>query len=244
MDPVNVLSFSVYLVCLLTLVKPCGHAAELHYHDIPEHYVIGPMPQHISANHGVLYSTLCSSFSYTSSHRKCISVHSTRVPLFLHLGSILLLACGDVHPCPGPNYKYPCGVCHKPVKVNQKGILCDTCNLWHHIKCINMPTTEYFRLADNEEEPWECPDCSFPYKFTDSFFNITTSDSLENESILSEDTIPDRDIFQDFLTCGENTPENSLYHISTSTVFNTNSVNSLLYWKTNLSTVFLLRKAN
>ncbi len=195
MNLVDLLSLTVYLVCICVLTAPCGHVPDT-YNDLPEHYVINISSQHIKANHSVLFSTGYS--SYISNHGKSTTVHSTRVPLFLHLGSILLLACGDVHPCPGPNYKYPCGVCHKPVKVNQKGILCDLCNLWHHTKCVNMPTTEYFRLADNEEEPWECPDCSFPYKFTDSFFNTTTSDSLGNDSILSENSIPDRDIFQDF----------------------------------------------
>ncbi len=168
------------------------------YSDLPEHFIINANPQHIPANYGLLYN-LCG--TYMPNHGKNMT-HSIRVPLYLHLGSILLLVCGDVHPCPGPNYKFPCGVCHKPVKVNQKGILCDLCNLWHHIKCINMPPAEYFRLAENEEEPWECPDCQFPYRFTDSFFNSTVgSDILSNMSILSNtsaNSLQDKDLFPEF----------------------------------------------
>ncbi len=164
----STISLCVYLICLYMLITPSGYEP-VNYNELPEHYVINIQPQHAKVNHGLLFSTLYGGF--ISSHGKINTFQSTKVPLFLHLGSILLLAYGDVHPCPGPNYKFPCGICHKPVKVNQKGILCDMCNLWHHIKCINMTTAEYFRLAENEEEPWECSDCQFPYKFTDSFLS-------------------------------------------------------------------------
>ena len=44
----------------------------------------------------------------------------------------VLLTCGDINPNPGPQWKFPCGVCHKPVKSNQKGIQCDYCDRWYH----------------------------------------------------------------------------------------------------------------
>ena len=40
---------------------------------------------------------------------------------------LILLLGGDIHANPGPNWKYPCGDCKKPVKSNQYGILCDDC---------------------------------------------------------------------------------------------------------------------
>lgn len=43
---------------------------------------------------------------------------------------------------PGP-MKYPCGERQKPVRKNQNGILCDDCELWHHIKCIKMTVNQY-----------------------------------------------------------------------------------------------------
>ena len=74
---------------------------------------------------------------------------------------ILILFCGDVALNPGPNYKYPCGICSKPVKCNQKGISCETCDTWYHAKCSNIPDTEYLALS-NSPDPWCCNDCILP----------------------------------------------------------------------------------
>ena len=73
----------------------------------------------------------------------------------------LILLCGDVALNPGPNYKYPCGICSKPVKCNQKGISCETCDTWYHAKCSNIPDTEYLALSNNPD-PWCCNDCILP----------------------------------------------------------------------------------
>ena len=53
---------------------------------------------------------------------------------------ILLLYCGDVELNPGPQWKYPCGICRKPDKQNQQGIQCDECQTWFHVKsnCYNI----------------------------------------------------------------------------------------------------------
>ena len=47
----------------------------------------------------------------------------------------ILLICGDINPNPGFQWKFPSGVCHKPVKSNHKGIQCDYCDRWYHSKC-------------------------------------------------------------------------------------------------------------
>ena len=39
--------------------------------------------------------------------------------------SWLLLLSGDIEINPGP-VRYPCTVCAKPVRVNQRGVMCDT----------------------------------------------------------------------------------------------------------------------
>ena len=50
-----------------------------------------------------------------------------------------LIKCGDIEINPGPDqatstsrknpgWKFPCDVCTNPVRINQKGILCDGCN--------------------------------------------------------------------------------------------------------------------
>ena len=103
-----------------------------------------------------------------------------------------LKVCGDVHPNPGPStannnpkqntdstksrkapvWKYPCALCSKPVRANQKGILCDICNRWLHIKCLNMDPKLYMALSSSDEG-WCCNDCTSPFKFTDSFFEAS-----------------------------------------------------------------------
>ncbi len=94
---------------------------------------------------------------------------------------LLLLAAGDVHPCPGPNYKFPCGDCAKPVKRNQKGIACDTCDKWYHTKCLRMSDAMYFNLAEDESLPWECRHCECPFSFTESFFNASSTSDPDPE---------------------------------------------------------------
>ena len=50
----------------------------------------------------------------------------------------LLMLSGNIEVNPGPIYKYPCGICSKPTKSNQKAIQCDFCDIWHHVKCIHL----------------------------------------------------------------------------------------------------------
>ena len=82
---------------------------------------------------------------------------------------ITLLLCGDVEINPLPNYKYPCGVCGKPVQCNQKGIECDKCELWHHIHCTGMSDYVY-QYLECHEDLWFCFHCSLP-ELSDSYFN-------------------------------------------------------------------------
>ena len=84
----------------------------------------------------------------------------------------LLLLCGDIDTNPGPNWKYPCGSCKKPVKSNQHGIQCDSCDSWIHTRCLGMNNDEYQLLA-NSSCSWICPDCDLP-----SFFSPTLLDLI------------------------------------------------------------------
>ena len=57
-----------------------------------------------------------------------------------------LLVSGDICPNPGPrNVLDPCGICKKQVKSNQRGIYCDLCNRWFHVRqqCVNMQLKSY-----------------------------------------------------------------------------------------------------
>ena len=94
----------------------------------------------------------------------------------------MLMVSGDIHFNPGPTqrtYKFPCGTCFKPVKCNQKGILCDSCDSWFHIKClpetIALSNHEY-ELISLSDTSWFCFDCQLPL-FSDSFFDQTADRS-------------------------------------------------------------------
>ena len=77
----------------------------------------------------------------------------------------LLLSCDDVSLNTGPiNYKYPCGVCAKAVR-----IYCYGCNLWHRIKCLDMPIDTFRELGNSENLDWYCQKCTIP-QFSNSFF--------------------------------------------------------------------------
>ena len=62
------------------------------------------------------------------------------IPTYLYLSGLIALS-GDIHPNSGPYGRppiYPCGSCHQPVRNRDKAILCEECNLWHHIHCIGI----------------------------------------------------------------------------------------------------------
>ena len=71
----------------------------------------------------------------------------------------LLLASGDIESNPGP-VQYPCTVCEKPVKRNQRGILCDGCSQWTHARCGGVEEAEYLLLTAQESCEWFCPLCT------------------------------------------------------------------------------------
>ena len=104
----------------------------------------------------------------------------------------LLLSCGDVSLNPGPiNYKYPCGVCAKAVRKNQNGIYCDGCNLWHHIKCLDMSIDTFRELGNSENLDWYCQKCTIP-QFSDSFFENSRNSSFGNlDSVSDSGSLPD-----------------------------------------------------
>ena len=93
----------------------------------------------------------------------------------------MLLLNGNVETNPGPQYKYPCGDCAKPVKCNQKGIQCDMCDIWYHARCCVMNDHIYDFLA-NSSCIWICTSFGLPNFSTslfDSFHSINRSNSFQ-----------------------------------------------------------------
>ena len=78
---------------------------------------------------------------------------------FLWLSYLLFLA-GDIAANPGP-VRFPCTVCNCPVCVNQRGIQCDKCVKWTHVKCAHISMDFYHRMDSQVEFSWFCPSCLF-----------------------------------------------------------------------------------
>ena len=90
----------------------------------------------------------------------------------------LLILCWDIAQNPGPRCKYPCRVCLKTMRVNQRGVQCDFCDIWYHVKCVQMNTQIYNALA-NSSCIWECADCGFP-NFSSSLFESLDAIQVTN----------------------------------------------------------------
>ena len=69
-------------------------------------------------------------------HRMIFARHLAR------FSCVILLLCGDILPNPGPP-RYPCGVCNRSVRANDKALLCDTCGKWFHIECTRVSPDDY-----------------------------------------------------------------------------------------------------
>ena len=95
-----------------------------------------------------------------------------------------VLLSGDCHPNPGPTYKFPCGVCEKPCKSNQRAVACDSCDTWFHSKCLAMPLAILKSITPNTS--WVCCTCGLP-NYSSTLFDSVSSDSI-NTSIATENT--------------------------------------------------------
>ena len=70
----------------------------------------------------------------------------------------LLILCGDIEVNPGP--KDFCPHCKMIVLAKHFAVLCDGCNSWYHIKCINMSEHKYHTLTKMTSFEWYCDNCS------------------------------------------------------------------------------------
>ena len=115
-----------------------------------------------------------------------------------------------------PNWKYPCQVCQKPVKSNQKGLECNICVKWVHKKCTDFTDAQYKYLEENENVPFYCLICKPQSLFADLIsekpnipINLDTSlndsnSSLDCSSANSSDFIYVDESDSDSESCGLN----------------------------------------
>ena len=85
----------------------------------------------------------------------------------------------------------------KPLDLINERLQCNYCDVWYHVKCMQMSTQVYEALA-NSSCIWECVVCGLP-NFSSSLFKSSTiqatnyfwsldldlSDTRHNESILT-----------------------------------------------------------
>ena len=101
----------------------------------------------------------------------------------------VILLCGDVALNPGP-MKWPCTVCGKCVKSNDRALLCDLCDNWSHTRCVGVSEVRYQELCEvSDDFNWHCPSCLFKQlpcsDVIDDVFN--PCDSL-SDSVSSSDS--------------------------------------------------------
>ena len=64
----------------------------------------------------------------------------------------------------GNNLRWPCSICNKNVTQRMKGIKCDTCDKWSHIKCNGISSEEYDYFIKTDDVgfsvDWHCLYCT------------------------------------------------------------------------------------
>ena len=86
---------------------------------------------------------------------------------FIHL-LLVLLHSGQVELNPGPVTpnqsstfctNYPRGICQEKVNDNHHSLLCDKCEPWFHIDCLEFPVSNFSTLLIITSFIWVCTDC-------------------------------------------------------------------------------------
>ena len=97
--------------------------------------------------------------------------------VLLYLCSLLLAESYAPEPNPGPRTpKFPCGICKKACKWTTPCVCCDSCDVWFHQDCLNMPNEIFTALCDIS---WECANCGIP-NFSSGLFDTTLFESTEH----------------------------------------------------------------
>ena len=78
------------------------------------------------------------------------------------------------------NLKWPCSICNKNVTESMKGIRCDTCKKWCHIKCDGTSAKEYesFVFNENDDVKWHCFYCTMKYNHENFAFTLVSDDEI------------------------------------------------------------------
>ena len=134
-----------------------------------------------------LYSSLLNNLSILSPLKRRKTLNNGKSKLtYLFIFLVLVTNSWDIETNPGPpslssSSHFPCGVCEASVGWTDRGIVCDTCNVWYHIDCQGMSSTMYsiYNRSMNQSCAWECLKCGMP-NFSTSLFDFQASINLSN----------------------------------------------------------------
>ncbi len=76
---------------------------------------------------------------------------------------------------------YPCGVCHSHVPEDNYSILCSYCDHWIHLLCTGL-TEEQLMSYEGNDVYYACPNCVFPFHYTDISVGSSFIKDSDNES--------------------------------------------------------------
>ena len=76
----------------------------------------------------------------------------------------------------------PCGYCEDPVTWEQRGICCDSCDMWFHEDCVDMGSFTFLLAYSTTNVSWICCRCNHPNFDRNLFhsFEIETTKNLDN----------------------------------------------------------------
>ena len=124
--------------------------------------------------------------------RLCPSLGSNHPsPPKLDFGSalFLILLSGQVELNPGPPMSgslnlssiFPCGYCEDPVTWEQRGICCDSRDVWFHKDCVDMGSFTFLAYSTTNVS-WICCRCNHPNFDRNLFhsFEIETTNNFDN----------------------------------------------------------------
>ncbi len=133
-------------------------------------------------------------------------LYSKKGILTINVTLLILAEAGDIEVNPGPakrNVKYPCGICAKAVKSNQRGIQCDNCDKWLHTRCIGLSCDDYIRHRHGPARNASRLHYHLETSNSDSIFNTSTSSSISsgNSSMYIDEPLSPTPTKRDLTTC-------------------------------------------
>ena len=85
---------------------------------------------------------------------------------------------------------FPCGYCEDTVTWEQRGICCDSCDMWFHKDCVDMGSFTFLAYSTTNIS-WICCRCNHPNFDRHLFhsFEIETTNNFDNLNISGSENV-------------------------------------------------------